>query len=114
MSWFSLKTQSQVFDSLTYITYLLLILSAFGVAQWAPIYVHDIDLYSRVYISIFLLFRFNPWSNVTLTDLDRKIAFSAGALLLTTTFLGKYVAGVKQRVVQKVRTEVDERKNVLQ
>lgn len=110
MSWFSLDAQSKLFDYLTYATYLLLILSVLGVAQWAPIYLKDIDLYSRVYISLFLLLRFNPWSKVTLTEMDRKIAFSAGALLITTTFLGKYVQQVKQTVVAKVtETKTTER-----
>jgi hypothetical protein len=41
---------------------------------------------------LFLIWRFNPIrTNYELTELDRKIAFSAGVFILSTTALNNYL-----------------------
>ena len=45
------------------------------------------------------MWRFNPLrSEYEFTDLDRKIAFSAGAFILTTTALNQYLIQLKEIV----------------
>ena len=51
----------------------------------APAYLESLDSFVRIYISLFLLIRFNPFQKIVFTDLDRKIGFSAGLFLFTTT-----------------------------
>ena len=84
--------QNKFFDTFIFVTYILIFLSALGFSQTAPAYLEKMDYYIKIYICLFLIWRFNPLrSNITFTDLDRKIAFSAGIFILTTTALNEYL-----------------------
>ncbi len=72
-------------------SYLLIIVAYLGISTSAPKYIEIMDYYMRIYISLFLLWRFNPFTRTTFTELDRKIAFSAGVFIFTTTALNKYL-----------------------
>ena len=49
-----------------------------------------ITYYIRIYVCIFLIIRFNPFysiitkKRINFTDLDRKIAYSSGIIIITT------------------------------
>lgn len=91
------KFQEQFFDLVIYVSYILIILSSLGISEYAPKYLNNLDYYVRVYICLFLIWRFNPLrSHYEFTDLDRKIAFSAGAFILTTTALNQYLEIIKE------------------
>ena len=91
--------QDKGFDLILYISYLLLFISYIGIYAAAPNYLDSLDYYIRVYTSLFLIWRFNPLrSKYEFTDLDRKIAFSAGFFVLTTTALNIYVVKFKELV----------------
>jgi hypothetical protein len=63
----------------------------------APKYLDIMDYYIRIYICLFLIWRFNPLrENYEFTKLDRKIAFSAGLFILTTTALNQYLEQLKE------------------
>lgn len=91
------KIQEKTYDVIIYITYILIILSSLGLSEWAPKYLYNLDYYVRIYICLFLIWRFNPLrSKYEFTDLDRKIAFSAGIFILTTTAINKYLDDIKR------------------
>ena len=93
------KYQERIFDLIIYATYILIIISALGISESAPKYLTDLDYYVRVYICLFLMWRFNPFrTHYEFTDLDRKIAFSAGAFILTTTALNQYLVDFKDKI----------------
>ena len=97
--------QEKVFDFFIYMTYLLIILSSLGLSVSAPKYLQSLDYYVRIYICIFLIWRFNPLrSHYEFTNLDRKIAFSAGAFILTTTALNQYVDNIKHYIREVIPT----------
>jgi hypothetical protein len=79
--------QDQLFDLTLYITWMLYIAIAFGLSVNAPQYLETLNSYVKIYVSLFLILRFNPFRNVKFTNLDAKIAFSAGVFLLTSTAL---------------------------
>lgn len=88
--------QEKIFDIVIYVSYGLIILSALGISEFAPKYLSTLDYYIRVYTCLFLIWRFNPLrTHYEFTDLDRKIAFSAGAFILTTTALNQYLDDFK-------------------
>jgi hypothetical protein len=90
------KYQEKMFDLIIYATYVLMVLSYLGLNEYAPTYLSMMDYYVRIYISLFLIWRFNPLRmQYEFTDLDRKIAYSAGVFILTTTALKKYIDFVK-------------------
>ena len=82
------KFQSNMLDIILIATWVLYILILFGVSNQAPNYLDELQYYARLYVSLFLIYRFNPFRRVKFTFLDAKIGFSAGIFLLTTTFVG--------------------------
>ena len=91
------KWQERLFDLFIYSSYLLIIISSLGLSNSAPKYLDYLDYYVRIYICVFLIWRFNPFrSNYEFTNLDRKIAFSAGLFILTTTALNEYIGAIEQ------------------
>lgn len=79
--------QTNILYTVIYITYILYIAIALGISANAPEYLDVLQYYMKIYISLFLVYRFNPFRNVKFTDLDAKIAFSAGCFLLATTIV---------------------------
>ena len=88
------KFQNQLFDIITYTTWFLYIVIMFGLSANAPQYLDDLQYYVKLYVSIFLIYRFNSFRRVKFTGLDAKIAFSAGLFLLSTTFINNVVKSI--------------------
>ena len=92
------KTQDRFFTIFIYTSYFLIIIAALGLSQIAPRYLNDMDYYVKIYVCLFLIIRFNPFRHrVEFTELDRKIAFSAGLFILTTTAIEKYVTKITKK-----------------
>lgn len=97
------KYQEHIFDVIIVISYILVFVSSLGLSSEAPYYLTNIDYYIRIYICLFLIWRFNPLrSNYEFTDLDRKIAFSAGVFILTTTALNQYLNSAKSFIKNEI------------
>jgi hypothetical protein len=77
--------QDRMYDIITYITFLLYFAIALGLSINAPEYLNSLQSFMKIYISLFLIYRFNPFRRVKFTALDAKITFSAGIFLLGTT-----------------------------
>jgi hypothetical protein len=93
------KYQERLFNLFIYSSYILIIVSALGLSESAPKYLANLDYYIRIYICLFLIWRFNPLrTHYEFTDLDRKIAFSAGVFILTTTALNQYLDIIKEYI----------------
>jgi hypothetical protein len=97
------KYQEHLFNIVIYASYFLIIITALGLSETAPKYLSILDYYIRIYICLFLMWRFNPLrTHYEFTDLDRKIAFSAGAFILTTTALNQYLEDIKQYITNRL------------
>jgi FlaA1/EpsC-like NDP-sugar epimerase len=104
------KAQNTFFNIFIVVTYLLYGLFVFGIFKKAPQYLEVLDYYIKIYISLFLLWRFNIFRyNIHFTELDRKIVFTAGLFLFTTTavntILMQYLKNAKDTVIQKLDIE---------
>ena len=77
--------QHNIYDIVVYITWILYFVIMLGLSVNAPEYLNTIQSFMRVYISLFLIYRFNSFRTVKFTDFDAKISFSAGLFLLGTT-----------------------------
>lgn len=91
--------QEKAFDIFIYISYFLIIISALGLSTTAPEFLKTLDYYVRIYICLFLIWRFNPFRKITFTELDRKIAFSAGLFILTTSAINNYLLEIREKVL---------------
>ena len=94
--------QNRAFDIFIFISWVLYFAILFGVSVNAPSYLDNVDYYAKLYVSLFLLYRFNVFRKITFTDLDRKIAFSAGVFLFATTALNQtlttYLDPIKSKI----------------
>jgi hypothetical protein len=94
------RFQNNAYSILVYIKWILYIVIALGLSANAPQYLDDLQYFIKLYISVFLIFRFNPFRRVKFTDLDAKIAFSAGVFLFGTTaidsIIQNYLTELKQ------------------
>ena len=99
------KIQEHGFDIVVALTYILYFGAVLGVAAFSPKYIDLLDFWIKLYICIFLLWRFHPFiQRKTFSELDRKIAFSAGCFLLTTTAINEYLVSISSYLKQKVAT----------
>lgn len=96
------KIQEHFFNVFIFISYTVIILSALGLSLRAPLYLDELEYYIRIYICIFLIWRFNPFRKIKFTDLDRKIAFSAGLFILTTTAIDKYLIDLLDKIKKNI------------
>lgn len=96
------KYQERIFNVFIKVTYAMLFLSIFSSSfEFSHQYLLMISTYLPIYVCLFLIWRFNPFrTHYEFTNLDRKIAFSAGIIILTTTMLNKYIEYIKAKVKQ--------------
>jgi hypothetical protein len=81
--------QVHIFNIVIYVTWALYVMIVLGLSANAPQYLDDLQYYVKIYVSLFLIYRFNPFRRVKFTQLDAKIAFSAGLFLFTTTAINQ-------------------------
>lgn len=72
-----------------FITKLSIFLFMVGFFQEKPISILKINYFIKIAIAFFLIYRFNPYrkGKIVFTDLDRKVAYSAGIFILTISFV---------------------------
>lgn len=96
------RFQDNMYDMVMYITWFLYVAIVLGLSANAPEYLDALHSFIKIYISLFLIYRFNPFRRVKFTKLDGKISFSAGLFLLGTTainsVLHNYWSIVKQYI----------------
>ena len=95
--------QYKLFMVFLVLLYAFAILSALGVYPNAHKYVEVMDYYMRIYICLFLIWRFNPFSKHKFDELDKKIAFIAGVIILTTTALNQYLTELRSFLIGSVK-----------
>jgi hypothetical protein len=74
-----------------YASYILYILTLFGIYKKAPEYLSHLNMIIRLYVGLFLIIRFNPYAQIKFSDFDRRIVFSTGIFLLLTTIITSVV-----------------------
>jgi len=70
-----------------YVFYILYFVIAFGLNDRAPQYLSWISNAFLVYLSVFLVIRFNPWRTTKFTEFDKTVAYYAGIQLLLSTVI---------------------------
>lgn len=89
------------FDFFIIVSYFAYACAILGFTQFGPEHLQTIDGYVRLYMTLFLMWRFNMFrTTIQFTELDRKIVFSAALFMFTTTTINtillQYVTKVKQ------------------
>jgi len=104
------KMQHRTLDTVLFITYVFYISIALGVYFISPQYINLLHNIVKLYICFFLIYRFNPWRTVNCTYLDRRVAFTAGFFLLSTTIFENilhYFLSKTETHVKKIARKFD-------
>ena len=101
--------QETIFNIFIAVSWSLILLTSTGIFNEYPDAFNQVAFYVKIYICLFLIWRFNPIRQffvktpLTFTSLDRKIAFSAGLIILSTTIIKEYLVNIKQKVTTDVQ-----------
>ena len=95
-----LTFQNTVFDYVIFLSYLFYFVALFGVSSSAPQYLATLQYWTKLYISVFLVIRFNVFRKIKFNYLDQKIAFHAGMFLIATTVI--------QQIIEKYLKQIKE------
>jgi hypothetical protein len=100
--------QNNLFNLFIIFTYSMYALLLLGLSTNAPKYLAYVDSIVQVYISFFLILRFNPFRKIVFSDLDRKICFSAGLFLFATTTINHiliaYIDKIKNSLTKFIKS----------
>lgn len=97
MNQFIHSLQNILFDIALFIWYILLALTYFNAFQSAPYYLDLLNTILKIYISLFLMWRFNDLRDVKFTRLDKKIVFNAAVYLFMSTVLMQFI--IKEMII---------------
>lgn len=94
-----------VYDYLLYTFYALYILVVLNLTYFNSVtkYLPIVQSALKYFVIFFLIFRFNPYSSVKMTEFDKKIIFSSSLFLLsTTTFTDLLLKYLNVHITKKV------------
>jgi hypothetical protein len=75
-----------------------------GLVEAEPSYLTTIEYYVKVYVSIFLIMRFNPYYHTRqFTETDRRIVFSAAIFIVTTSVLKHVIEEYRPQIKASIR-----------
>ena len=80
-----------------YISYLFFIISFFQLSIYAPKYLDELNIILKVIICGVLLYRFHPWSEIILTEFDKKLVFDSALYLLFSSLLIDFYLLIKKK-----------------
>jgi hypothetical protein len=86
-------------------SYVLYFLAILGAGSLAPEYLSSLRGFLKIYIGLLLIGLYNPitYKDRNFTDIDRKMAFSAGVFLLLSTTL---VSSMEAYLIEKTNSEI--------
>jgi len=92
--------QVYMFNLTFLLIYFLYFIIALGLSTTAPKYLSFLDYYVKIYVSLFLMYRFNPFRKIKFTNLDRDIAFTAGFyVFFATTSINKNIIEYLRKLI---------------
>ena len=80
-----MERSQYVFITVTYLIYVLYIVAYIGVWKNAPKYLKWLQYSFKIFISLVLIYLFNPLSKTKFTTFHKEIVFTAALYLLTVT-----------------------------
>jgi hypothetical protein len=96
--------QLYAFDLFIIITYIVYVATLLGITKTRPQYLSELDNYVKIYIALFLIWRFNMFRKIEFTELDRKIVFSSALFLLATTAVNNILITYLNQIKQFFKT----------
>ena len=105
--------QSKIFDYVIFFSYFLYIAIFLGIFSNAPKYLKSLSIAIRIYVSLFLIWKFNPWNNSAFTKFDKKLIYNTAIYLLTTTVLTDFTITYLTQIQTYIKSNVPFLHNLL-
>jgi hypothetical protein len=105
LSFIENSTQMIVLDVITVITYILFIAYAIGFSNDSKTYIDNINSVVKLYISFFLMWRFNPFRKITFSQLDKKVTFAGGVFLFSTTIIHTILIKYLDQILKRIKNK---------
>ena len=86
-----MEYHEQFYLTIFYLSWILYFIALFGITNFNPRYLDTLNLIIKVYVSLFLIVRFNPFTKLKINNFDRNIIFSSGIFLLSTTAITEVI-----------------------
>jgi len=80
-----------VFEITVFLIHVGYIALAIGALSEEPQILGIVDYWIKVFVGLFLMYRFNPYVHIKFTEFDRKVIFSAGLFMFVTTIVNTYL-----------------------
>ena len=77
-----MKYYEKLFNLLTWSWYILFGLAYFNIWQPAKIYLPTVTFYFKIFVTLFIIYFFNPYKSIKFNDFHRRMIFTAGTFLL--------------------------------
>ncbi|RZD41967.1 MAG: hypothetical protein CXT73_04035 [Methanobacteriota archaeon] len=77
-----MKFYEKLFILLNYLWYILFGLAYFDIWHLANVYLKIVTFYFKIFVTLFLIYFFNPYKTIIFTDFHRRMVFTAGTFLL--------------------------------
>lgn len=97
------KHHEKLFIYGLYASYFLYTIILLGLSATAPKYLSTLRSFLKIYVSVFLLWRFNPYRNELMTKFDKRVVFSCALFLLTTTTITQLVLNYLKPIDNRVK-----------
>lgn len=86
-----------------YLSYLLYGLTLIGIYNVAPEYLHTLNLFIKIYVALFLIIYFSPFTQHKINEFDKNIVFTAGIFLLMTTAVADLLHPFMERQLNEIK-----------
>ncbi len=99
-----MKYYEHIYEYLLYISYMMYIFIIFGVTKYAPEYLNSLKNIIKVYISLILIIKFNPFNfkERKLREFDNRLVFSAAIFLLLSTSMITFIENYLKKYILNI------------
>uniref|UniRef100_A0A6C0CGV7 Uncharacterized protein n=1 Tax=viral metagenome TaxID=1070528 RepID=A0A6C0CGV7_9ZZZZ len=94
----------RTFDVTIIILHVAYVAVVVGLLDRKPEYLINVDFWLKVFMAVFLIVRFNPFTSVKFTEFDRKVVFGTGLFLFTVTIVNNYLQTYIESLKKNIRT----------
>ena len=93
-----LEISKDLYTYLKYIFYILLFITIFSTSKYAPEYLDELNIFIKLFICSFLIYRFNPiFGTDTFEKFDKDIVFDCALYLLSSSLIINAIEIFKKR-----------------
>lgn len=82
---------AKVYTTFIVLLYVMYSMAFLGIYYVNPVYTHYLNAIIHIFVAFVLIYRFNPFTKVSLSESDHSIIFTAGCLLFLNTGITEYI-----------------------